>query len=86
MTLSRVQSEFIQRHALPKDYSRIAQQWFIPVIARILECRARSDGAVIIGIDGSQGSGKTEEKVHFLFELDRHREIEKFSMPVELAC
>ncbi|MCG6938730.1 MAG: kinase [Gammaproteobacteria bacterium] len=59
MAIHTVISEFIQRHALPDDYSRIAQKWFIPVVDRILECKAGSDEPVVIGINGSQGSGKS---------------------------
>lgn len=51
--------EFIQRHALPEEYSRVAQTWFIPVVDRILECRAAADQPLVIGVNGSQGSGKS---------------------------
>lgn len=59
MAIAPVLSEFTRRHALPDDYSRIAQQWFIPVINHILKYKAGSDEAIVIGINGSQGSGKS---------------------------
>ena len=78
MDVNTVIHEFIQWHALPKDYSRIAQTWFIPVIDSILECKAASDIPLVIGVNGSQGSGKstladlvvcTLERVHGLSAL-----------------
>lgn len=59
MDANTVISEFIQRHALPVDYSSVAQTWFIPVIDSILECKAASDMPLVIGVNGSQGSGKS---------------------------
>jgi D-glycerate 3-kinase len=59
MDTDPVISEFIQRHVLPDDYSRVAQKWFLPVIDRIARCKTGSDQPVVIGINGSQGSGKS---------------------------
>ena len=59
MDVTTVIQEVMKRHALPEDYLRIAQTWFIPLIDRILECKAASDLPLVIGVNGSQGSGKT---------------------------
>jgi pantothenate kinase-related protein Tda10 len=59
MTIHSVLSEFIRRHELPDNYSRIAQQWFIPVIDRVFDYRTSTGQAMVIGINGSQGSGKS---------------------------
>jgi D-glycerate 3-kinase len=59
MDINTVLHDFMQRHALPKDYSRIAQTWFLPVIDSILECKAASGMPLVIGVNGSQGSGKS---------------------------
>lgn len=53
------QRQFLTRHQLPDEYLETAQQWFVP-LAESLASRARQASApLVVGLNGSQGSGKT---------------------------
>ena len=52
-------SEFINKHALPEAYKQVAIQWFFPVFEKIFSSSNKYNRPHIIGINGSQGSGKS---------------------------
>ena len=47
------------RHALGKDYLATARKWFIPVARAIAKHQRGAGRPILIGVNGSQGSGKT---------------------------
>mgnify|MGYP001815687142 FL=1 len=53
------QTGFAERHQLPDTYLDYAQQWFAPLATRISAHQDGAGGAILVGVNGSQGSGKT---------------------------
>lgn len=50
---------FLDRHQLPHAYLDSAQKWFAPVVGIIAEHQNGAGRTLLVGVNGSQGSGKT---------------------------
>ena len=50
---------FVQRHELPASYREHAQLWFDPLVADIALHQSGAGRALLVGLNGCQGSGKT---------------------------
>jgi D-glycerate 3-kinase len=50
---------FLTGHHLPPQYLDLALRWFLPLINELALQRRRAQHPLLIGINGSQGSGKT---------------------------
>lgn len=57
--LQSILNRFIEQHKLAPSYAKAAQKWFIPLANRISEHQASAGSAIIVGINGCQGSGKS---------------------------
>lgn len=53
------QKEFLQTHLLQESYLDVAEKWFEPFAAQLAARRHRAAPAIIVGVNGSQGSGKS---------------------------
>jgi D-glycerate 3-kinase len=53
------QTAFLERHRLPSGYLDYAQQWFAPLAARVVAHQNSANRGILVGINGSQGSGKS---------------------------
>jgi D-glycerate 3-kinase len=51
--------DFLTCHYLPPRYLDLARRWFLPLINELALQRRRAQRPLLIGINGSQGSGKT---------------------------
>lgn len=56
--LQNLMREAIQKYQLPKDFDRSIEQFYYPVVEDIVR-RCQATRPLIVGIQGSQGSGKT---------------------------
>jgi D-glycerate 3-kinase len=50
---------FAQHERLPESYLHTVEQWFLPLAEDILHRVAHSQQALLVGVSGCQGSGKT---------------------------
>jgi D-glycerate 3-kinase len=53
------QQDFLSRHDLPAAYLQTALNWFAPVGQLLLEHQNGAGGPLLVGVNGSQGSGKS---------------------------
>jgi D-glycerate 3-kinase len=53
------ETAFVDRHRVPRDYLIHAQKWFAPLADKIATHQKSANRALVVGINGSQGSGKT---------------------------
>jgi D-glycerate 3-kinase len=53
------QQDFLGRHHLPAAYLETALKWFVPVGRLLLEHQNGAGGPLLVGVNGSQGSGKS---------------------------
>lgn len=51
--------QFAQHERLPESYLHTVEQWFLPLAEDILGRVAHSHQALLVGVSGCQGSGKT---------------------------
>lgn len=51
--------DFIADHRLPASYRQEAEQWFVPLATRIAEQRQKLGKTLVVGITGTQASGKS---------------------------
>jgi len=58
-TVKAVVETFISQEKLPATYAETVSQWFLPLTEEILRQEAGHHGTFVIGVSGSQGSGKT---------------------------
>jgi len=57
--LTQILNDFIQTEVLPKEYIDFAKYWFIPLAEKLALKKHSTNGPILIGINGSQGSGKS---------------------------
>ncbi len=50
---------FLTTHQLPSSYAETAQKWFTPLCEQLLKHQEGATKPFIVGINGSQGSGKS---------------------------
>ncbi|MCG7815216.1 kinase, partial [Alteromonas sp. MCA-1] len=50
---------FLTTHQLPSTYAETAQKWFTPLCEQLLKHHDGATQPFIVGINGSQGSGKS---------------------------
>ncbi|QDG38687.1 kinase [Alteromonas mediterranea] len=50
---------FLTTHQLPSSYAETAQRWFTPLCEQLLKHQEGATKPFIVGINGSQGSGKS---------------------------
>lgn len=50
---------FLATHRLPQSYASTAQKWFNPLCERINAHQLSANKTIVVGINGSQGSGKS---------------------------
>jgi D-glycerate 3-kinase len=53
------QTAFADRHQLPRSYLDYAQKWFAPLASRVALHHDGAGAGIVVGVNGSQGSGKT---------------------------
>jgi D-glycerate 3-kinase len=51
--------QFAAREQLPEAYLTTVEQWFLPLATDVLQRASRKQQALLIGVSGCQGSGKT---------------------------
>ncbi len=51
--------DFLEQHRLPDSYVPVIEQNVIPIAQALAENRNQRDDTLLVGINGSQGSGKT---------------------------
>ena len=75
-------SDFINKHELPDAYKQTAQQWFLPVFEKILGSGNDFNHPLILGINGSQGSGKSTlgDLFRYVAEHYYHRDVLSLSI------
>jgi len=52
-------AEFIQKEQLPATYQEDAERWFVPLAKLLIQEIQTGDKALIVGINGAQGTGKS---------------------------
>ena len=57
--LPQWQEELLRRHQLPRAYLAHAQKWFVPLAKSLAEHQIGASRPTLVGVNGSQGSGKT---------------------------
>jgi D-glycerate 3-kinase len=73
MTL--VEQGFLQRNQLPGSYLAMARQWFKPLLTEFSENYRASQAVQIIGINGSQGSGKSTLGDYFCSMVEERHDV-----------
>jgi len=58
-SLQSVVDTFVEQEKLPAEYVGTVEHWFLPLAEQILHHVASHQGTFVIGVSGSQGSGKT---------------------------
>lgn len=59
MKISSEEQSFLERNQLPLSYLESANQWFSPIVDRIIQGFNSNKLPKVIGINGCQGSGKS---------------------------
>ncbi|PHS71518.1 MAG: hypothetical protein COB23_00670 [Methylophaga sp.] len=52
-------ANFIARYQLPESYAQYIQDWFMPVAEQIMLQQREMGQALVVGINGAQGAGKS---------------------------
>ena len=76
-------AEFLDRHKLPGSYIELARRWFFPLAEEIATPLDQHDRPLILGINGSQGSGKSTlgDLLQFLF--NRHYRLRTVVLSID---
>jgi len=73
---------FLKKHQLPADYLLAVNDWFFPVVEKLLAEQQALKKPLIIGINGTQGSGKTTltDLFHTVFEEQYQLKVASLSI------
>ncbi|QEP44858.1 kinase [Ectothiorhodospiraceae bacterium BW-2] len=72
---SRVESyqQFLSQQQLPEAYVTAAEAWFTPAVEAIVAYQRAVDRTIIVGINGSQGSGKSTLTAYLALALQQRQ-------------
>jgi len=59
MTINDVLKAFIKAEKLPTEYTSVAREHFLPLVSQIKSHHKSANEAILVGINGAQGSGKS---------------------------
>ncbi|MBW4936078.1 hypothetical protein [Marinobacter sp. F4206] len=71
--LKKTVDALIKQEALPGKYARTVEQTILPLVDQIVALRSQSAGAVVVGIHGAQGTGKSTLTLFLKEILSTHR-------------
>ncbi|EED34802.1 conserved hypothetical protein [Luminiphilus syltensis NOR5-1B] len=57
--LELIFEQFLQKEDLPERYAATARQWFLPLASQIAAAQLKAGKTLLVGVNGSQGSGKS---------------------------
>ena len=77
------QRAFLQRHQLPYSYLAYAQKWFVPLAQVIATHQSGANRALLVAVNGSQGSGKTTLCDYLRDELHTHFGLRTLSLSLD---
>jgi len=81
--MSHCQQDFLQAHNLGERYLETATAWFDPLAASIALHRKKTDQALTIGVNGSQGSGKTTLCSYLCQSLTHSHQLNTVTMSLD---
>ncbi|MEM1113697.1 MAG: hypothetical protein AAGI11_17420 [Pseudomonadota bacterium] len=74
---------FIERHELPGTYRAYAQKWFDPLVEILVARQNGARGPLLVGLNGSQGSGKTTLADYLVFALEQAHQLSAISLSLD---
>ncbi|MCR8923808.1 kinase [Dasania sp. GY-MA-18] len=75
--------QFQTQHQLPDDYLTSAQNHYTPLINALLQQQAHSQQTLTLGINGSQGSGKTTMAAYLHTVLTHQHKLKVVSLSLD---
>ncbi len=75
-------THFLEDHRLPESYLVQAETYFSPILVRIMEQRHQKT-PIILGINGSQGSGKTTLADYLRTRLKHEHKLNVVSLSID---
>ena len=83
MGLPQWQQGFLQQHGLPQTYLSYAQQWFAPLAESLAVHQNGAGRAILVAVNGSQGSGKTTACDYLRAELEENHALRVVSLSLD---
>ena len=74
---------FIAQHQLPENYADVAQNWFNPLAEEIAMLQNSAGMPVFVGVNGSQGSGKSTLCDYIAFYLQNTQSLNVVVLSVD---
>ncbi|MBW0149141.1 hypothetical protein [Marinobacter arenosus] len=71
--LKKTVDALIKQEALPNSYARTVEQTILPLVDHIVALRRRTEDAIVVGIHGAQGTGKSTLTLFLREILCKHR-------------
>jgi D-glycerate 3-kinase len=75
--------EFVHIQRLPETFVAHAQQWFVPLAARLAAHHRAADRPIVIGVNGSQGSGKSTLSALLSVVLAREYSLHSIDLSID---
>ncbi len=74
---------FIKQHHLPESYITTANQWFFPLAQQLISLHKSLNRPLVIGVNGSQGSGKSTLSDLLVFLFQHHFDRNAIALSID---
>jgi D-glycerate 3-kinase len=74
---------FLAEQRLPPTYLETAQQWFLPLAERLVQRHSQAGKPLLVGINGSQGSGKSTLSALLTLLLTQHYGLRAIDLSID---
>lgn len=81
--ISRTLREFIAQEKLPESFISLAQEWYLPLAEQLATQKSQVNRPLVLGVNGSQGSGKSTLSALLVSLLDEVHGLNTISLSID---
>ena len=76
-------TSFLNKHLLSNEYGVLANKWYIPIIKEIIRVSLKHHRPIVVGVNGSQGSGKSTFSDLFCYVAEQKNKVKVVNLSID---